>query len=91
LVGGLSDAEGPKKGGRESLKESHASMVRGCVPQRALDGDAAAVSRDAPWEGRGGNESRANSRGRNQRSPERGEEHLIVQAEMWLAASDARD
>jgi hypothetical protein len=54
LVGGLSDAEGPKKGGRESLKESHASMVRGCVPWRGLDGwDAAAVSRDAPWEDEG--------------------------------------
>ena len=39
LVGGLSDAEGPEKGGRESLKESHASMVRAAAsPGRALEG-----------------------------------------------------
>jgi hypothetical protein len=33
LVARLGDAEGSKEGSRQGLKESHALMVRGCVPR----------------------------------------------------------
>jgi hypothetical protein len=41
LVAWLGDAEGSKEGGRKSLKESHALMVRGCIARRGyLEGYA---------------------------------------------------